>query len=125
MFNLRCACCSLTPSLKRCSSTNPIVICPLLHTALPVSTSNTIHHSHLTVCLPDSRSESDPLHAYRFCFGQANVNKLVPATSFAGAVEISSLRLAYETITIVLTAASLQPANISDTPASMKICPAR
>src|SRR6218665_3211826 len=47
---------SFTPNLKhyRYSSTNPILICPLPPTSLPVSTPNTIHHSHLTVCLPDS-----------------------------------------------------------------------
>ena len=44
---------SFTPNLKRCSSTNPILICPLLPNSLPVSTPNTIHHSCLTVCLPD------------------------------------------------------------------------
>ena len=31
-----------------------ISICPLLPTSLPVSTPNTIHHSRLTVCLPES-----------------------------------------------------------------------
>src|SRR6218665_1756916 len=41
-----------TSNLKHCSSTNPILICPLLPTSLPVSTPNTIHHSRLTVCLP-------------------------------------------------------------------------
>src|SRR6218665_2964103 len=45
---------SLTPNLKHCSVTNPILICLLPTTSLPVSTPNTIHHSHLTVCLPDS-----------------------------------------------------------------------
>jgi len=36
------------------SSTNPILIHPLLPTSLPVSTPNNIHHSRLTVCLTDS-----------------------------------------------------------------------
>src|SRR6218665_999205 len=45
---------SFTPNLNHCSSTNPILICPLLPTSLPVSTPNTIHHSLLTVYLPDS-----------------------------------------------------------------------
>src|SRR6218665_1242934 len=45
---------SFTPNLKHCSSTNPILICPLLPTSLHVSTPNAIHHSRLTVCLPDS-----------------------------------------------------------------------
>ena len=40
--------------IQHYSSTNPIVIHPLLPTSLPVSTPNTIHHSRLTVCLPDS-----------------------------------------------------------------------
>src|SRR6218665_1989852 len=44
----------LTPNLKHCSSTNPILICPLPFTSLPVSTPNTIHNSRLTVYLPDS-----------------------------------------------------------------------
>src|SRR6218665_475384 len=41
-------------SLKHCSSTNPFLNHPLHPTSLPVSTPNTIHHSRLTVCLPDS-----------------------------------------------------------------------
>src|SRR6218665_35374 len=45
---------SFTPNLKHCSSTNPILISPLPPTSLPVSTPNTIHHSRLTACLPDS-----------------------------------------------------------------------
>jgi len=35
-------------------TTNPILIHRLPHTSLPVLTPNTIHHSRLTVCLPDS-----------------------------------------------------------------------
>src|SRR6218665_3522059 len=45
---------SFTPNLKHRSSTTPILIYPLLPTSLPVSTPNTIHHSRLTVLLPDS-----------------------------------------------------------------------
>jgi len=45
---------SFTPNLKRCFSTNPILIHPLLPTSFPVSTPYTIHHSRMTVCLPDS-----------------------------------------------------------------------
>ena len=41
---------SFIPNLKHCSSTNPFLSCPFL----PVSTPNTIHHSRLTVYLPDS-----------------------------------------------------------------------
>src|SRR6218665_3497899 len=74
---------SFTPNLKHCSSTNPILICPLLPTSLPGSTPNTIHHSRLTVYLPDSL---DLTIAYRFCFEQAPVNKLVPATSLLWAL---------------------------------------
>src|SRR6218665_1624740 len=40
--------------LKHCSLVNPILIHRHPHTYLPVSTPNTIHHSRLTVCLPDS-----------------------------------------------------------------------
>jgi len=43
-----------TPNLKHCSSTNPILIHSLLPTSPHFSTPNTIYHSHLTVCLPDS-----------------------------------------------------------------------
>ena len=51
---------SLLPHIRtKNSSTNPILIHPLLPTSIPVSTPNTIHHSRLTVCPPDS--ESDPL----------------------------------------------------------------
>jgi len=39
---------------ESCSSTNAILIHPLLPTSLPVSTTSTIYHSGLTVCLPDS-----------------------------------------------------------------------
>jgi len=45
---------SFTPNLKHCSSTNSILIHPLLPTFLLVSIPNTIYHSRLTVCLPDS-----------------------------------------------------------------------
>jgi len=45
---------SFTPNWKHCSLANPILIHPLLPTSLPVSTPNTMHQSHLTVCLPDS-----------------------------------------------------------------------
>jgi len=60
---------------------NPILIHPLLPFSLPVLTPNTIHHSRLTICL----SESDPL-PIDFCFGQAPLNKLVPATSLLWAL---------------------------------------
>src|SRR6218665_444907 len=43
------------------SSTNPILIHPLLPTSLPVSTPNNIHHSRLTVCLTDSGSSPLPI----------------------------------------------------------------
>src|SRR6218665_2904040 len=45
---------SFTPNRKHFSSINPILSCPLLPVSLPVSTPNTIHHSRLTVYLPDS-----------------------------------------------------------------------
>src|SRR6218665_2865791 len=44
-------------SLKTKNTSLPILICPLLPTSprtLPVSAPNTIHHSRLTVYLPDS-----------------------------------------------------------------------
>src|SRR6218665_1748489 len=64
---------------------------PLPPTSLPVSTPNIIHHRRLTVFPSDSLGLT---RCYRFCFGLAPVNKLVPATLlFLGAVEISSLRL--------------------------------
>src|SRR6218665_3142383 len=52
---------SFNPSVKHCSSTNPMLIHPPLPPSRPVSTPNTIHHSHLTVCLPARLSESNPL----------------------------------------------------------------
>src|SRR6218665_739491 len=36
---------------KHCSLANLILVHSLPHTYLPVSTSNTIHHSHLSACL--------------------------------------------------------------------------
>ena len=53
---------SFTQNGKHCSSTNPILIHPLLLPAEPVSTSNTIRHSHLNVCLPDSGSDPLPIN---------------------------------------------------------------
>jgi len=44
----------VTDTAKHCSSTNPILIPPPLPISLPASTPNTIRHSRLTVCLPDS-----------------------------------------------------------------------
>src|SRR6218665_3261392 len=46
-------------------------------TSLPVSTPNIIHHRRLTVFPSDSLGLT---RCYRFCFGLAPVNKLVPAT---------------------------------------------
>jgi len=44
---------SFIPIWKHCSLANSILIHRLPHTSLPISTPNTIHHSHLNVCLPD------------------------------------------------------------------------
>ena len=46
---------------KHCSLANAILIRRLPYTILPVSTSCTIHHSRLTVCLPAWLSGSWPL----------------------------------------------------------------
>src|SRR6218665_3925196 len=62
--------------LKHCSSTNPI----LIHLLLPTSPRlNSKHHPPWPsdLCLPESLNLAA---AYRFCSGQAPVNKLVPAT---------------------------------------------
>ena len=95
---------SFTPSLKLCSSTNPILIHPLLPTYrvyLPVSTPNTIHYT--CDCLPVWLSESDQL-PIDFIFGQAPVNMLVPGRDFVfvGAVEISSLGLRFSKIALLI-----------------------
>ena len=84
---------SFIPNWKHCSSTNPILIHPILPTSIPVSTPNTIHHSCLTVCLPDSL---DLTRCLSILFWKAPMNKLVPMShdfAFVGAIEISSLRL--------------------------------
>src|SRR6218665_2321283 len=73
-----------------------ILIHPLLPTSLPVSTPNTIHHSCLTVCLPDSLNLTCCLS---ILFGQVPVNKLVPATSLLWALSKSRV-YNYDTITI-------------------------
>src|SRR6218665_2474119 len=39
---------------KHCSLANPILIHHHPHTSLPISTPSIIHHSRLTICLPDS-----------------------------------------------------------------------
>src|SRR6218665_2224974 len=50
--------------LKTLLWANPILIHRLLHTSLPVSTPSTIHHSRLTVCLPDSLDLTEPLKGH-------------------------------------------------------------
>src|SRR6218665_1517935 len=47
--------------LKTLLFNNHILINPFLPTFLPISTPNTIHHSHLTICLPDSGSHPLPI----------------------------------------------------------------
>ena len=59
--------------------------------AFSVSTLKAIHHSRLTVCLPDSLDLDSP--AYQFCFSQAPVNKVLPTIAFVGAVDISKLMI--------------------------------
>src|SRR6218665_1984978 len=85
---------SFSTSLKHCSSTNPMRIHPLLPTSLPVSTPNTIHHSHLTVCLPDSLNLTRCLSILLWTSAceYAGSRDFV----FVGAVEVSSLQLRYD-----------------------------
>src|SRR6218665_356936 len=79
-----------TPDLKHCSSTNPILICPLLPTSLPASTPNTIHHSRLSVCLPASLDLTRCLSILSWI--SACERAVSRDFAFVGAVEISSLR---------------------------------
>jgi len=82
---------SFTPNLKHCSSTNAILIHPLLPTSLPVSTPNNIHHSRLTVYLPDSLDLTWCLSIlfWTIACEQAGSRDF----AFVGPVEIPSLRL--------------------------------
>ena len=64
---------------------------PLRHTSLPASTTNTSHHSRVTVCLTDSvdlETLSNDFLWLSACEKAGNRD-----FAFVGAVEISSLRL--------------------------------
>jgi len=74
---------SFTPNLIRhCPSTNLIRICPLL----PTSPSQLQTTSTIAVWLSAWLTLWIWLAVYQLCFGQAPVNKLVPATSLLWAL---------------------------------------
>ena len=73
--------------LKHCSLANRILIHPLPHTSIPISTLNTFHHSHLAVSLDLGHSLSILL--WLSACEQAGSCDI----PFVGALEISSLRL--------------------------------
>src|SRR6218665_1956812 len=70
-----------------------VLIGPLLCTSFPVSTPNSIHHSHLTVCLRDSLNltRCPPILFWTSACEKAGSRDF----AFVGAVEISSLRLRF------------------------------
>jgi len=71
---------------------------PVLSSSLPPSPSQLKTPSTIVaVCLPDSLDLTPS--GYRFCFGQAPVNRALAESrdfAFVGAVEISSLRYHYD-----------------------------